>query len=133
MAGRSLIAVVVAAALTAAVIAFALGRAIASDHSGSSTAAGSPAASAPTPSDASQLTIKNFAFSPDAVTVKMGSSVTWTNDDGFAHSVKSRDGSFVSGDLDQGQTYTTTFATPGTFAYVCGIHSFMTGTVVVKP
>ena len=57
---------------------------------------------------------------------------TWTNRDGTAHSVKSDDGSFVSQDLDPGQTFTATFKTPGTFAYVCGIHSSMTGTVVVQ-
>ena len=79
------------------------------------------------------VTIQDFAFSPQMVTVKAGSAITWTNGDGTAHSVKSGDGSFVSQNLQQGQSYSATFATPGTFPYVCGIHSFMTGTVVVGP
>ena len=79
------------------------------------------------------MVIQDFAFSPETVTVKVGSAITWTNGDGFAHSVKSGDGSFASQDLQQGQSFTTTFAAPGTHAYVCGIHNSMTGTVVVEP
>jgi len=130
--GRSLIVVIVAAAVTIGAAAFALGRGVASDSSSGTTvvAACSPtqSAGATTP-----VEIKDFAFSPETVTVKVGSAITWTNGDGFAHSVKSADGSFVSQDLQQGQTFTTTFTAPGTHPYVCGIHDSMTGTVLVEP
>jgi plastocyanin len=126
--GRPLIAVIVAVVVTIGAAAFALGRGVASD-SGNATATGSNA-----PQGASTpVGIKDFAFSPETVTVKVGSAITWTNGDGFAHSVKSADGSFVSQDLQQGQTFSTTFTAPGTHAYVCGIHNSMTGTVVVEP
>ena len=132
MTGRPLIAVIVAAAVTIAAAAFALGRGVASD-SGETTTAAAATTLAPQAGNATKVTIKDFAFSPEPVTVKAGSAVTWTNDDGSVHSVKSGDGSFVSDNLAQGQSFSATFATPGTFAYVCGIHSFMTGTVVVGP
>jgi plastocyanin len=130
--GRPLIAVIVAAAVTAGVAAFALGRGVASD-SGQTTTVAATTTLAPQAGAATMVTIKDFAFSPGTVTVKVGSAITWTNGDGTAHSVKSGDGSFVSQDLQQGQSFSATFAAPGTFAYVCGIHSFMTGTVVVEP
>ena len=132
MTRRPLIAVIVAAAVTVAVAAFALGRGVASD-SGEPTTEAAATTLAPQGGAATMVTIQDFAFSPQMVTVKAGSAITWTNGDGTAHSVKSGDGSFVSQNLQQGQSFSATFATPGTFAYVCGIHSFMTGTVVVGP
>jgi plastocyanin len=66
--------------------------------------------------------------------VKAGTTVTWTNSDSAAHTVKSTDGAFASsGTLNKGATYSITFANAGTFPYVCGIHSSMTGTVTVTP
>ena len=78
-----------------------------------------------------EVSISEFAFHESEVFVTAGSEVTWTNADGFAHSVVATDGSFHSDSLDDGESFTTTFDTPGTFAYVCGIHGSMTGTVVV--
>jgi plastocyanin len=129
---RPLIAVVVAAVVTIGAAAFALGRGVASDSGDTNTVAAATTV-APPAGAATAVAIKDFAFSPQAVTVKVGSAVTWTNGDGFAHSVKSGDGSFVSENIEQGQSYSATFATPGTFAYICGIHNSMTGTVVVEP
>ena len=130
MVGRPLIAVLVAAAVSVGAAAFAVGRGVASDTGGTSTAATVPT---PQPADATAVAIRDFAFDPPMITVKAGATVTWTNGDSFAHSVKSADGSFVSQDLQSGQTYSTGFAAPGTFPYVCGIHNSMTGTVVVEP
>jgi plastocyanin len=93
--------------------------------------AASPAASqAPARSDA--VAIQNFAFAPASLTVKSGATVTWTNSDAPAHSVKWDDGTTGSPTLATGATYTRTFATPGTYTYVCGIHASMKGTVVVN-
>lgn len=93
--------------------------------------AASPAASqAPATSDA--VAIQNFAFAPASLTVKSGATVTWTNSDAPSHSVKWDDGTTGSSTLATGATYTRTFATPGTYKYVCGIHASMKGTVVVN-
>jgi plastocyanin len=93
--------------------------------------AASPAASqAPAASDA--ITIQNFAFAPASLTVKSGATVTWTNMDSPKHSVKWDDGTTGSDPLSTGATYTRTFATAGTFTYVCGIHASMKGTIVVN-
>jgi plastocyanin len=94
--------------------------------SGTASATGSPAAVA-----GDQVTIDNFAFAPGTLTVKVGSTVTWTNRDEEPHTVAASDGSFHSPGMGTGATFTHTFATAGTFDYVCSIHPSMHGTVVV--
>ncbi len=79
------------------------------------------------------VTIQNFAFSPTPITVTAGSTVTWVNRDGVAHTVSADDGSWGSGNLAQGATYSHTFDKPGTYTYHCAIHPYMHGTVVVTP
>jgi plastocyanin len=81
------------------------------------------------------VTIQNFAFGPASVTVKVGSTVTWTNGDHDAHTVTSQDsgGPLQSATINNGETYQHTFTKPGRYAYRCSIHPFMTGTVVVTP
>ena len=81
----------------------------------------------------SQVEMKGLAFNPASVTVPSGSTVTWTNNDTTAHTVTFDDGSADSGALDPRATFDHTFATAGTFAYHCNIHSFMHGTVTVTP
>lgn len=93
-----------------------------------------PADTAPqTPVTGNAVSIKNFAFAPSALTVKAGTTVTWTNQDSEAHTVTSRDtgGALHSAPLNPGQTYSYTFTTPGTYDYLCTIHPFMTATVTV--
>jgi plastocyanin len=75
--------------------------------------------------------ITNFAFSPASLTVPAGTTVVWTNQDTVTHTVTAADKSFDSGNLLPGRTYSRTFTTPGTYPYICQIHSFMTGTVTV--
>ena len=76
--------------------------------------------------------IEDFAYQPATMSIESGTAVTFTNRDGFAHTVTARDGSFASQNLDDGATFTHTFATPGTFEFFCAIHNSMTGTVVVE-
>jgi YVTN family beta-propeller protein len=76
-------------------------------------------------------TIAQFAFDPPTVTIASGESVTWTNTDPVQHTVTSDNPGFDSGPLSQDATFSTTFTTPGTFAYHCNIHPFMHGSVVV--
>jgi plastocyanin len=118
----------VVAVITVAVAVFAIARGVSTD-TGSST----PSAAGGSGGGGQPVDIKSFTFNPDSITVKAGSKVTWTNSDPTRHSIKSQNGQFVgSHDLSQGQTFTATFSTPGTYQYVCGIHNFMTGTIVVQ-
>jgi plastocyanin len=78
------------------------------------------------------VTIQNFAFSPATVTVNVGDTVTWTNQDDVQHSATASDGSFDTGLLSQGSSGSATFDTAGTFAYICTPHPNMKGTVVVQ-
>ena len=83
------------------------------------------------PVNGDQVNIDNFAFVPATLTVRAGSTVTWTNHDEEPHTVAASDGSFHSPGLGTGGTFSHTFATAGTFDYVCSIHPMMHGTVVV--
>jgi plastocyanin len=78
------------------------------------------------------VTIKNFDFAPMSLTVSAGTTVTWKNLDGEPHTVASTDGVFRSGALDQNDSFSFTFAKPGTYRYVCSIHPKMVATVTVK-
>jgi plastocyanin len=99
----------------------------------SASASEAPASAQPAGASGA-VTIAGFAFSPASLTVKVGTTVTWTNTDSATHTVVWADGTRGSGSLTAGGTpYTRTFDTPGTFAYKCGIHASMTGTVVVQP
>ena len=77
------------------------------------------------------VAIADFAFAPPALTVPAGTTVTWTNDDPFGHSVVAGDDSFASGDLAAARTFEFTFDEPGEYPYICGIHPSMIGTVTV--
>ena len=92
------------------------------------TAAG-PAVTAPV-----AVSIVNFKFTPAAVTVTAGTTVTWTNKDAIGHTVNFHASGINSPSiLNQGDRFSHTFTTPGTYAYICDIHPFMHGTVVVTP
>jgi plastocyanin len=75
--------------------------------------------------------ISNFTFGPKMATVKVGQTVTWTNDDDIPHTVVATDKSFRSKVLDTGQSFSFTFAKPGQIAYFCSLHPMMTGKVTV--
>ena len=80
------------------------------------------------------VNIDNFAFAPLTITIAAGTTVTWTNHDDEPHTVTSADNPrlFKSSALDSDDSFSFTFATPGTFKYFCSIHPQMVGTVVVK-
>jgi plastocyanin len=79
------------------------------------------------------VTIRNFAFSPRTVHLRVGGRITFTNEDSTPHTATADNGtSFDSGTLVEGQSMTITFKTPGTFQYHCAFHAFMTGTVIVS-
>jgi plastocyanin len=76
--------------------------------------------------------IANFAFSPNPITIKVGDTVTWTNKDTAPHDVTSQGGPFASQTLNTGATFSYTATTPGTFTYICTIHPYMVGTLIVQ-
>jgi amicyanin len=88
-------------------------------------------ASASTPVATNAVDITNFAFSPATITVKAGSTVVWTNDDSIQHDITFDGGDIASNDLNHNDTFSHTFPTAGTFHYICSIHPFMHGTVIV--
>ncbi len=91
-----------------------------------------PAAAAPRAARTVDVTIVNFTYSPDPVTIDPGDTIRWTNLDSAPHSSVSIQPQFATLTLAQGQTTTTLFSRSGTFVYVCGIHgASMRGTIVV--
>ena len=99
--------------------------------------AGCTSSSNPSPgpviSTASQnpVAIQNYAFSPSALTIQKGANVTWTNYDSVQHHVVSDSSAFSSPLLNKGDTYTHQFNNTGSFSYICSIHPYMKGTIVV--
>ena len=88
-----------------------------------------PALSAP--AAAPMVHISNFTFGPQALKIRVGQTVTWVNDDDIPHNVTATDKSFKSKVLDTGERFSFTFAKAGTYAYFCGLHPHMTGSVIV--
>jgi plastocyanin len=88
-----------------------------------------PAASA---QDDMTVSIQDFFFSPDQMTVAPGTTVTWVNDGKQPHTSTSDDGTWDSGTLEPGDDYSFTFDQPGTYTYHCSIHPDMTATITVS-
>jgi plastocyanin len=98
---------------------------------GSGLAGGVLVARAQTSSSA--VEIHNFTFTPQALTVKAGTTVTWTNKDDIPHGVAWVNNIFTrSKAMDTDDSSSFTFATPGTYAYFCYVHPYMKGTIVVE-
>ncbi len=79
-----------------------------------------------------RIVISNFAFSPSTLHLAVGSTITVTNADGVAHTVTANDKSFDTGDIAGGGKATITIKSPGTYAYHCDIHNYMTGVIEAK-
>jgi plastocyanin len=79
-----------------------------------------------------EVNIDQFTFLPQRITVKAGTTVTWSNEDDVPHTVASSSKVFKSKALDTGDKFSFTFTTPGTYAYICSVHPYMTGAVVVE-
>jgi amicyanin len=93
--------------------------------------ASATAADSPSPQGGTAVAIADFKFSPATLTVPVGTTVTWTNQDEEPHTIAAKDGSFHSPGMDTRGAYSFTFTTPGSYDYICSIHPFMAGTVVV--
>jgi len=97
---------------------------------GSVLAAGVLLAGAQSPAGA--ITIGNFTFNPQRLTVKAGTTVTWTNKDDIPHAVAAVGKEFKSKVLDTDKSFSFTFTTPGSYTYFCSLHPHMTGTIMVE-
>jgi plastocyanin len=80
-----------------------------------------------------QVKIANFTFEPAVLTVKVGTTVIWVNDDDIPHLVSEKDGKFRSSALDTGDKFSQTFSAAGAVEYFCAVHPHMTGKIVVEP
>lgn len=79
------------------------------------------------------VSIKDFKFVPETVTIKTGESVTWENNEaGVPHSIVLDNGDYKSATVFPGESETRRFSVAGTFPYHCGIHPGMKGVVIVK-
>lgn len=78
-----------------------------------------------------RMNMQNFAYQYATMQVRAGTSVTWTNRDSAPHSVTFKNGMKDSGLLYQGQSFSYTFNTPGTYQYYCTVHPYMVATVTV--
>jgi amicyanin len=113
--------------LRTAVSAALIGAAV-----GSVLAGGVLLAQAQSPA-AAAVSIDNFTFNPPTLTVKAGTTVTWTNKDDIPHGIAAAGNTIKrSNALDTDDKYSFTFTTPGTYQYFCYIHPHMTGTIVVE-
>ena len=103
------------------------------DNGGGGGGSGDNAAPAPSASGGGgSVTMKDIKFNPSTVNVKVGDTVTWTNDDSVGHDVTA-DGfnSGGAGNIEPGKTFTHKFAKAGSYKYVCSVHPGMKGTIKV--
>jgi plastocyanin len=92
-----------------------------------------PAAAAAPAGAPVAVSVQFQAYAPEDVEALPGDTVEWTNSSPRSHTVTAADGSFDSGELEPGATFSRTFAAEGTYAYHCTIHLSMAGTVAVRP
>ena len=76
--------------------------------------------------------IDNFAFAPATLTVNAGTTVTWKNEDDSPHRIGDQYGTLKSAALDTDETFSHTFATPGEYPYICTMHPYMVGKIIVR-
>ena len=95
------------------------------------TAAGEAAVAAA--ASPATVEIDNFAFAPAALTIAAGTTVTWKNQDDSPHRIGDKNGTFTSAALDTDDSFSHTFAAPGEYPYICTIHPYMAGKIIVKP
>ncbi len=83
--------------------------------------------------DTVKVTIDNFSFNPQTVTVKPGDTINWINQDDIPHNVREATaGTFKCKVMDTGEDCNVPFQQPGEYKYFCALHPHMTGTVIVK-
>jgi plastocyanin len=94
--------------------------------------AGVAVMAAPVRAKDTEAKIENFTFVPQRLTIKAGTTVTWTNADDIPHAVASTTKAFKSKVLDTNDKFSFTFTSAGVYEYFCSLHPHMTGTIVVE-
>ena len=134
---RTTFARAVAATLVAAAAFFtACGSSTKYNSSSSSNTTAAPAGSGTTVASAAatatdKISAKDFDFHPSTITVKAGTTVTWTNNDATQHQIADDNHAFQGDAISHGQTFTHAYTAAGTFGFHCAIHPSMTGSVTV--
>jgi plastocyanin len=82
--------------------------------------------------DGTEIGIDNFKFAPTSPMVPKGAMVTWVNRDDIPHSIVCQTLRFRSHPMDTDGSVSLTFDQPGRYEYICGVHPFMRGTVIVQ-
>ncbi len=108
------------------------GRVLVRNEEGVVPPPATPVPSASPVADSAQVRIANLAFDPPTLTIAIGETVTWTNEDTVPHTVTALDGAFDSGIFDPGASFSWTFDDAGTFAYQCQLHPTMEGPIEVS-
>ncbi len=114
-----------AVAVIVGALALALG------HSRGTSGAPSRASGAAISGKTARLRIANYAFTPAALTVRVGTTLTVMNADSTAHTATAPSGGLDSGTLKPGQSASVMLSKPGTYTYICQFHAFMSGTIKV--
>src|SRR5262245_45402399 len=117
--------------LRIAIVAGCIGLAIGCGSSSPSTPSGNNTGT-PVSIVANSSTLTTTAYSPNPVTISVGGTITWTNNDSTTHTATANDASFDSGSIAPGRTFSGTFWTAGSFAYKCTLHPGMVGTITVR-
>ncbi len=109
------------------------GTAAGTTGGGTATGGGAAAPAKPAAAGTKSVMIMNYAFSPASLTVSVGDTVTWTNEDTAPHTVTVTNGpvKFDSGTLQKGQSFSYTFTVAGTYSYYCAVHPDMVASVTV--
>lgn len=84
------------------------------------------------PANSVEVRIEDYSYSPEELTVPVGTKVTWTNYDDVKHDVVSSDKHFESSRLDTNEKYSFTFTEAGSYEYFCSLHKMMKGKIIVK-
>jgi plastocyanin len=79
-----------------------------------------------------EVVMKDIKFVPDSLTIKVGQTVTWVNQDNATHDVVATQGEFKSDLFGKGQSFSFTFSKAGTYPYYCSVHPTMKGAIVVQ-
>lgn len=125
-------------AIVVVVVILAIAGIVVAEHKNekkpASSSTASSASSSATAVEASTVTIKDFAFGPQVIKVKAGTTVTWTNTDDVSHTVTADKASSNAPDstlFAKGGSYSFQFNAAGTYTYHCVPHPYMHGTVIV--
>ena len=91
------------------------------------------AATAPGAARTATVEIANFKFAPPDLTVTVGTTVIWKNSDDSPHRIADSSGAYASPALDTEGSFSRTFGAPGVYNYICSLHPYMKGRIVVNP